>query len=344
MPSFIYPSLPDSESIEFAKNLGSGWNLGNTLDACEKGSDVKAGMETEIMWGNPYTSEEMIKCVAEKGFKTVRLPVTWAQHIGTAPDYIIDAQWLDRVNEIADWALACNMYVIINVHHDDAFWLITDNEHAENASVILSKIWSQLCERFESYDERLIFEVMNEPRVTGVEDEWYGNDEYRDVVNQLNEIALETIRNSNGYNKSRYVIIPTYAASALKENVRALKLPEDDHLMVSVHYYYGTSHDASEPDCEKPLGIVDKTEIYKTFYELYKCFLSKGIGVVLGEFGWTDRTNLDNLSEKTSFYVNLAAEFGMPCMVWDNGEIFRLLDRETVEWEFDEYTKAVIVE
>lgn len=340
--AILFPSYEKTESIEFAQNLGAGWNLGNTFDACEKKSTEKAGLETETMWGNPETTKELIDLVKESGFNTVRIPVTWAQHLGDAPDYTIDEAWLDRVNEVVDWVLDSGMNVIINTHHDDAFWLITDYEHEEKAMEILTKIWAQLSERFKTYDERLVFETMNEPRVFEAEEEWSGTDERREVVNHLNMSALETIRNSGGNNADRFVMITTYAGSALEENMKALELPEDSKVLVSIHYYYGTAHNSEFPDAEKKWTLADKAEMYKTFRNMYKYFISEGYGVVEGECGWTDRENLGNLAENTRYYVELAGKFGIPCMVWDNGESFKLLDRNNLKQEYPEYIQAII--
>ena len=338
---FLYPSYEETPSIKFAKTLGHGWNLGNTFDACEKKSTEKTGLEAETMWGNPETTKELIVYLKESGFDTVRIPVTWAQHMGDAPDYKIDEAWLDRVNEVVDWVLDSGMKAIINTHHDDAFWLITDYEHEEKSTEILTKVWAQICERFRDYDERLIFETMNEPRVFESEDEWLGTEERRDVVNHLNFAALETIRNSGGNNAQRYVMIPTYAASGLEENMQALELPDDDRVMVSVHYYYGTAHQSEFLDAEKKWTLADKTEMYKTFRNMYKYFISKGYGVVEGEFGWTDRENLENLAENAKYYVELAGKFGIPCAVWDNGLHFGVVDRNKLTQLYPEYTDAI---
>lgn len=340
--SVFYPAASQTESVKFAQNLGAEWNLGNTLDACRKGSPEKAGLESETFWGNPVTTREMIDFVKSAGFKTVRIPITWAQHIGDAPDYKIDEAWLDRVNEIVDYVLDSGMYAIINVHHDDAFWLITDYEHEEKAEEILKKIWSQLSERFKAYDERLVFETMNEPRVTGVETEWNGTEEYRDVLNSLNSAALETVRSSGGNNAERFVMIPAYAASSTEENLSALELPDDERILVSVHFYYNAAHSSEFPDCAEKLTLNDKSAIYKTFKRMHKYFLSEGYETVIGEFGWTDRTNLENLAAKAEFYVETAGKFGIPCIVWDNGGDFRLLDRSNLRWEYPEYVEAIV--
>lgn len=337
----FFPSYEMTESIEFAQSLGRGWNLGNTLEACEKHSTEKAGLETETMWGNPETTKELIEFVKECGFDSIRLPVTWAQHMGEAPDYIIDKEWLDRVNEVVDWALECDLKVIINVHHDDAFWLITDNEHKESSKDILTKIWAQLCERFASYDENLVFETMNEPRVVNAPDEWQGNPETREVVNYLNFAALETIRNSGGNNAKRFVIIPTYACSGLDENIDALALPDDDRVIVSVHYYFGTAHQSEFADNESVWSISEKYSLYKTFRRMHKRFIANGYGVCKSEFGWTDRDNLENLAENTKFYVELCEKFGFSCLVWDNGSSFKIIDRNNLSLLYPSYAKAI---
>ncbi len=334
----FFPESPQTESVEFAKKIGNGWNLGNTLEACEMGSEEKMGLESEIYWGNPYTTKELIEAVKAAGYDSVRLPVTWAQHMND--DYIIDEEWLERVAQVVDWVLECDMYAIINVQHDDAFWLITDKDHEENATLILSKIWSQVGNHFKDYDERLIFETMNEPRVSGCETEWIGTPEHYEVVNNLNDAALEAIRNSGGNNGKRFVMIATYAARHEKKAISALRLPDDNRVLVSVHFYYGTAHQSEFLDCKKPLSFVDKIEIYKFFRSFYNTFIKNGYGVVLGEYGWTDRVHLDNLAEKADYFVATANRFGIPCLVWDNGLDFRVLDRATNTVEFPDYVQG----
>lgn len=340
--ALLFPKIPQTKSTEFAKKLGAGWNLGNTLEACEKGASEKMGLESETYWGNPYTTKKTIEAVKKAGFKTVRIPITWAPHLGDASDYKIDEDWLARVKQIVDWVLECDMYAVINVHHDDAFWLVTNKENEEKSIEILTKIWAQLSEEFKDYDERLVFDIMNEPRVVGAEEEWSGTDEYREVVNTLHKEAVETIRKSGGNNETRFIMLSTYAAKEHKDNVKALVLPDDEYLLVTIHFYYDTAHQSEFLDCEKKLSLKDKIEIYKTFRLMYDTFISKGIGVVNGEFGWTDRENNGNLREKTLYYVATASKFGIPCFVWDNGESFRLFNRETMYREYGFYIQAIV--
>ena len=189
-------------AFEITEAMQIGWNLGNTLDSYpSKGGEPleSCGLEAETCWGNPYTTKEMIEAVKAAGFDTIRIPITWAQHLDE--NYVIDKEWLARVKQIVDWVLECEMYAIINIHHDDTFWLITDKAHEENATAVITAIWSQVSEYFKDYDERLIFETMNEPRVVGCDTEWSGIPEHYEVVNNLNFAALKAIRESGGKNE-----------------------------------------------------------------------------------------------------------------------------------------------
>lgn len=345
----LFPKYEMTESIAFAQSIGKGWNLGNTFDACEKYSDKKAGLETETMWGNPETTKELMAYLKECGFDTVRLPVTWSQHMGDAPEYAVDKAWMDRVQQVVDFALDSGLKVILNTHHEDAFWLVTDEANKMKSEEILCKLWTQICERFAEYDENLIFETMNEPRVTGVEDEWQGNAETREVVNYLNFAALDTIRNSGGKNAERFVMMPTYAASGLDENIDAMRLPDDDRVIVSIHYYYATAHQSEFMDAEKKWSLSQKKDLYMTFRRMAETYMKNGYGVCKSEFGWTDRAHMKNLVSNTKFYVGLAEKFGFSCLVWDNGitdadsiHSFGIIDRNELKVVYPEYLEAIV--
>ncbi len=109
----------------------------------------------------------------------------------------------------------------------------------------------------------------------------------------------------------------------------------------AIHYYFGTAHQSEFEDCEQKWSISEKYSLYKTFRRMHKRFISKGYGVVKSEFGWTDRTNLENLATNTEFYVDLAWKFGIPCMVWDNGSSFGIIDRNNLTCLYPEYLKAI---
>lgn len=336
--------MRDISSVELIKEMKIGWNLGNTMDAT--GGN---GVNSELSWGNPLTNEEMIKTIKAAGFNILRIPITWEKHLGPAPDYIIDEAWLNRVQTIVNYGIDSDMFVIINMHHED--WHFPSYENADNAKDILTKVWRQIADRFENYDEHLIFEDLNEPRMKGTNVEWTGgNEEGRDVVNQLNAAFIDTIRNSGGNNPLRHLMIPPYAASSDPITWSNFIVPEDDKVIVSIHAYtpwnftlneYGTS--------EWTLSNSNDTwEIDNLMNNIYESFISKGIPVIIGEFGARDKENMQSRVEWAEYYVQSATEKGIPCIWWDNGaftgegELFGILDRRGLSWKYPEIVDALM--
>ena len=153
---------------QIVREIKVGWNLGNTLDSY---NTTKTGLATETGWGNLKTTKEMIKSVKSSGFNAIRIPVTWGEHMNGET---IDKEWLDRVQEIVDYAYDEGLFVIINMHHDDYIWFTPNNSEYAADSAKLCAIWKQVSERFRDYGDRLLFEGMNEPRTVGSANEWMG--------------------------------------------------------------------------------------------------------------------------------------------------------------------------
>ena len=81
MGSFHAEAAEIETAKEAVKNMGVGWNLGNTLDANDATKTWKSTEEHEICWGQPVTKPELIKMMKEAGFGAIRVPVTWYQEI-----------------------------------------------------------------------------------------------------------------------------------------------------------------------------------------------------------------------------------------------------------------------
>lgn len=338
-------SIRDIPSVELVKEFSIGWNLGNTLDSTGGG----ALPSTEMSWGNPYTKKKVFDKVKEAGFNIVRIPVSWGNHLGPAPDYRIHDVWLDRVNEVVDYAIDNGLYVILNMHHEE--WHFPSYDNFEEANAILTSVWAQIAERFKDYDEHLIFEGMNEPRMKGTPYEWNGgNAEARDVINKLNQSFVDTIRGAGGNNPYRHLMVPTYAASSDIRTWEDFVIPEDDKVIVSIHAY--TPYDfalnkegTSEWSRDNPK---DTADIDYLFDNLYDWFISRGYPVIIGEFGAMDKDNLQDRAEWAKYYVQKASEKGIPCIWWDNGaftgdgELFGLLDRREYTWKHPEIIEALM--
>lgn len=352
-------SVVSESGLDFTAKLKCGWSLGNTFDATDDNTKNPAGLE--FAWVGVRTSEDMIKAVHAAGFETLRLPVSWHNHV-SGDNYTIDKAWLDRVEEVASWALNDGMYVIINIHHDEQQFY-PSSERISDSKKYVSSIWTQLSDRFKDYDEHLIFETLNEPRLVGTSYEWNFQEGVKtcldsaECINELNQLAVDTIRKSGGNNANRYIMVPGYSASPDAELKDSFKLPDDPagHIIVSVHSYapYGF---ALQPDGEN--GVTDSFStddpddtkpISDTAKNLYNKFIANGIPVIVGEYGSVDRNgNTAARVEHAKYYTKTYKSVGIPCIWWDNnfnkgkGERFGIFDRKTLTFNGHEIVDAIM--
>ncbi|MBD5501134.1 MAG: glycoside hydrolase family 5 protein [Lachnospiraceae bacterium] len=303
----------------------------------------------ETAWGNPVTTKELIDAVIDEGFNVIRIPVSWNDHIFVSNDWDweIEEGWLDRVQEIVDYAYDNGVYVILNTHHES--WYETYYDKEERSAQILTAVWSQIAERFKDYDEHLIFEGLNEPRKIGTSVEWTGGDqEGWDVVNHLNQVFIQTIRESGGNNPYRILMIPGYGANCW-EGIKHIEVPDDPKIIISVHAY--EPYDFALNIQGRGTWNQDTSNIDTIMNSLDTLFLSKGIPVVIGEFGAMYKDVEGNEQERAAwarYYVSAAAKKGIPCIWWDNGafegsgELFGLIDRETCEWKYPSIVEGLM--
>lgn len=330
---------------ELTSNMKIGWNLGNSLDA------LGSGMSSETAWGNPKTTKAMIDDIKAQGFNTIRIPVSWGRH--TDKDGNVDEQWMKRVKEVVDYAYKNDMYVILNSHHDNEYYDIggcaKSDKTYKASEKKMTKLWTQIANEFKKYNEHLIFETLNEPRAEGSAKEWTGGTgAEREVVNNLNSAIVSAIRATGGNNEYRYIMVPAYAATSNMGALRAMKLPDDERIIVSVHAYSPYNY-AMNSGYSKKFSDSDKKELDKFFSDLNSLFISNGIQVVIGEFGATNKGDEADRCLWAEYYVKGAAKYGIPCVWWDNnsgdsegGECFGIYNRKTGEWTFKDLADMLI--
>lgn len=326
-------------AAEIVKDMKIGWNLGNTLDCYNVTWEVS---DFETAWGNPRTTKAMIDAVKKEGFNAVRIPVSWNEHMNGNK---IDGDWLNRVNEVVDYVIDNDMYAIINVHHDDYTWLNPSKADEAAVKAKLVSIWEQLSERFRNYDQHLLFEGMNEPRIIGGQDEWTGGtSEEREVINHLFQAFVDTVRKSGGNNSSRALIITSHAASIEADAVNDIVVPDDDRIIVSIHYYSPWDFAGGENGKSDWGSDSEKKELDKGFDFLKSKFIDKGVPVIIGEFGATNKNNDSVRASYMEYYVKSAKSRGITCFIWDNGtkDEFGLLDRNSLTWHFKNVVDAYV--
>ena len=277
----------------------------------------------EMSWGNPLTSEEMICTIKKAGFDTVRVPVTYFNHI--SEDGTIDKEFLDRVEQVVDWVIKYDMYCIIDVHHDSGNdgWIRASADNYENNHEMVAYIFRQIAERFKDKDERLIFEGLNE--VVNNNNQW-DNIPVADikVMNKWNQLFVDTVRSTGGNNKERYLLVNTYAALPLDECLKNFVIPSDvakNKIFVGIHCYFRLNN------MDNSFAVINK---YSSKYHL-----------VIGEWAY-DKSMPDRLST-IKVFMSEANKRNIPTVYWDNGnrDVMGILNRTTYEWEFADIAGAI---
>ena len=326
-------TLKNADTEAILEDMGLGWNLGNSLDATGG-----SGLDTETSWSNPKTTQALIDKVKSLGFNTVRVPVSWGKHV-SGDNYTIDSAWLARVKEVVDYCYKNDMYVILNIHHDTkssasasgAGYYPRSSAYSSSEKFVTS-VWSQAAEYFKDYDYHLIFETLNEPRLIGTGYEWWFNkwsipSEVKDAIdciNKLNQKAVDTIRDTGSNNRGRLIMCPGYDASIDGATVSGFKLPTDisgnkNRIALSVHAYspYNFAMNVGSGSTSTYTSSI-KNELQGLFSTLKSNFRDKGIPVVIGEFGSTDKNNTAERVKWATDYTALAKKNKIPCVLWDN--------------------------
>lgn len=336
--------MRDISSMELVKEMTLGWNLGNSLDVCNADRDgdgqvnESAEKVDETLWGNIKTTKEMFEALKEDGFNSVRIPITWRDHL--SDDYTIDADWMDRVQEVVDYAYELDMYVIINLHHDGGgdpqfgAWIRNASTDYDGVLSKYKTIWNQICDRFENYGEKLIFESMNE---VGFDD--MDKDGAYETLNKLNQEFVDLVRASGGNNPQRHLLIAGYWTDVEMTCDQRYKMPEDPagKCIVSVHYY--TPWEFCTTNINNEWGSSQEVRVMESkIKNMTDNFVNKGIPVIIGEFGtgiWNDKASGVYFSE---MFTKLCHENSIAPFMWDDGAQF---NRETCEWNYPELIKAM---
>ena len=342
-------TLTGKTSNEIVSMMNLGYNIGNTFDAT--GGTLE---KHETMWGNPKVTQEFVDAIYDAGFNTIRLPITWMDFISKDGTYTIDPGYLARVKEVVDYCYNDGFFVIINAHHEG--WINRkdlDTAYPEVAEE-LNALWTQIATYFADYDQHLIFEGMNEPRMVGTGVEWNGSDAGFVAVNYLNQVFVNAVRsNGLGHNDERCLMIPGYAAACSTTVLQSIAIPTYDgkpvnNLIISVHSY--TPYEFCLTDERDTFVVgVSSSSVDTVFRDINNTFLKNGIPVVIGETGATNtKNNTAQRAEWFRYTAKKAVSYGVPIIIWDNGasgssggECHSYINRRTGQVNFPEIFDAM---
>lgn len=334
-------------ALEATRLMGNGINLGNTLEACDNNVGIKTNtpLSYETHWGQPKTTQAMIDGMKAAGFDTIRIPVAWmtnATHLYEG-DYTIDADYMDRVEEVVRYARKAGMYVIINDHWDGGWYGMFGSESAETRALAMEAykgMWQQIAERFRDYSDYLIFESANE-ELGGRFDEnsplycsdsvvtYLTDDERYALTNEINQTFVDVVRATGGNNATRFLLIAGYGTNIDQTCDDRFQMPKDtavSKLMVSVHYYDPWSYcGASSAASATKWGKVSDYEYMDQQLAKMTKFTEAGYGVVIGEYGalpCSDGLKDNTLAYHTAF-LDACTKYDLTNCLWDCSGLYK---------------------
>lgn len=334
-------------ALEATRLMGNGINLGNTLEACDNNVGIKTNtpLSYETHWGQPKTTQAMIDGMKAAGFDTIRIPVAWmtnATHLYEG-DYTIDADYMDRVEEVVRYARKAGMYVIVNDHWDGGWYGMFGSESAETRALAMEAykgMWQQIAERFRDYSDYLIFESANEELGTRFDENsalycsdsvvtYLNDDERYALTNEINQTFVDVVRATGGNNATRFLLIAGYSTDIDKTCDDRFQMPKDtvdSKLMVSVHYYDPWSYcGASSAVSATKWGKVSDYEYMDQQLAKMTKFTEAGYGVVIGEYGalpCSDGLKDNTLAYHTAF-LDACTKYNLTNCLWDCSGLYK---------------------
>jgi endoglucanase len=336
-------------AIQIVDEMGLGYNFGKTYNCCSSVDEENILFEEIKIWGTILPNKKMINKIKKYGFKTIRFQILY-----TNLTDIINSEWLIKVNEIVNWILKDGMYCILCVYHDRRFWISGGQSSKDN----YINFWKQIANHFINNDEHLIFETLCEIDI---------DINYLYFLNYTQDF-VDTIRNSDGFNKNRLLIIPEMITELELNNNYEFQMPKDpfNRTALSLRYYF-PSETLNEYETE-PLTWMDKygalyqtipitkwgsnydyKEIMNKMEILKSIFINKGIPVIFGEVGILSKYNNNVSSNREFLYTlfSLTKEInGIMACLWDNSEKIsennNYYNRETDSWN-DEIIRNNII-
>lgn len=293
--------------------VGTCINMGNHLEP-----------EAENAWGGKRIAADDFARIADAGFDTVRIPVRWHNKTGDAPQYTVDAAWMDRVAQVVDMALAADLNVILNSHHFDPIHAAPAQEAGH-----LAAVWDQIARRFADRPiDRLWFEIENEPH------DQFTNE---NLVATLAP-SLAAIRASN---PDRAVIVGGGNYSGI-DSLATLDLPDDPHIHPTFHYYdpFDFTHQGAQwagdppPATGRTYGTAEDAALLDRDVAKLEAYIERtGMTPFMGETGAYDAHI--PLAQRIAYHRAVREAFeplGIGMCAWAYTNTFPFWDHESGEW------------
>jgi endoglucanase len=284
--------------------------------------------------------------------------VAWSK-FSDESTFTIETSWLERVEEVVNYILDNNMYVVVNIHWDGG-WMQPTYDDQDYVNKRLAAMWLQIARHFRDYDDHLLFAGTNEVMVEG--DYGTPTKEYYTVQNGFNQTFLTTVRSTGGRNAYRYLVLQGFNTN-INYTVSFAVMPDDvieNRMMMEVHYYdpynFTLNENSTITQWGKDATDPSLTETWANeayadtqFQKMKSNFIDKGYAVILGEYGAISRTDVPQHAEYRRYYIEYITQslvgHGLVPFYWDNGYTgnrgFGIFNRTTGEQTEPDIVKAI---
>jgi len=297
---------------DFALSMRIGWNLGKTMSELEDTSNAEI--------------QTMLSGVKNYGFNLARIPLTWNDVDG-------EAEGLNKAFNIAQSVVSrtsTRIFIMITFTLDQASF----NGYDDNQIISrFNSAWTKIAAKFNTInltDEQngfIVFEAFSElDRNDPVIPEQQG------IMNQLNQNFVNTVRQSAGKNKTRFLVLPVTNFSLISgfvlpnDNLQAVA-PSDDQnkLLVSVRFFEPqgfTTLGTQNKWGSKAVSAADNESYIKDQFDLLRNkFTEQNIPVILSEYGAVHQIGFEDYRRYYMEYVTkYAVDSGLIPVYWDNGD------------------------
>ena len=287
-----------------------GINVGNTLDV---EGDHHDGRRVDA---------DVIGVISAAGFDVVRLPVRWSAHAADVAPFAIEPSFFELVDDAVTFSLDAGLDVIVDVHH---YAELCADPIGESPRFVA--LWSQIAARYAGRSSRLSFELLNEPRGRFTAARW----------NRLVRLALDTIRRSN---HDRTVLVGPVAMYAI-DVLADLDVPDDEHLVVTVHYYAPIpfTHQGAPwcPGAGAWTGTTwdrhrDGAAVRADLETLAAWARQRDVPVFVGEFGTYEAADMASRAAWTDTVRRELERLGIGWCYWDLRSDFGAYDATLESW------------
>lgn len=316
------PSDPWKTALQAAEDMGAGFNLGQMFENTQHPRTFAA-------------AKPKIDAYYAKGFRNVRIPITWTENVGGTRladplTGVVDRnhERLEQIRLTIDYALSLEgMHVVINAHHEVGL-----KDHSRAA--VLERIWQDVVDIFGDRSPRLMFQLLNEPHRSAAfnQEAMPGAD-----LRLMSGKAYDKIR---AVNPQRIIMIggdQWFGSAELARawpNLDAVGGGDDEYLMASHHHYEPWEFAGEDGNHAFNWDINTIKTPFDTVAN-WVTSVGNGMPIYVSEWGvgWQKQRPTMTCNNVRKWYQEMhnihAASRNYPTAVWDDGGWFTIFSHTT---------------